>query len=207
MHDAAPRPIDGPYVLYAGKLATNKGVQYLLPALDRRRHRPGRSSSSATGRCARPLEAEAQRARRRRATMLGWLRSRRRSGRGCGTRALLAFPSYGPESLSRVLIEASALGAPIAAMNTGGTRDILQHGVTGLLSDDAAASRATWRALAADERLRARARRRGARVDAHAHFAAPSVVERVEQVYRRCCCRGPPDDARVPSASRSSPAR
>ena len=30
-------PLDGPYVLYAGKLATNKGVQYLLPALDARR--------------------------------------------------------------------------------------------------------------------------------------------------------------------------
>ena len=39
--------------------------------------------------------------------------------------ALLAFPSYGPESLSRVLIEAAALGVPIAAMDTGGTRDIL----------------------------------------------------------------------------------
>ncbi len=40
---------------------------------------------------------------------------------------MLAFPSYGPESLSRVLIEAAALGAPIAAMDTGGTRDIIQH--------------------------------------------------------------------------------
>ena len=35
MHSAAP--IAGPYVLYAGKLATNKGVQFLLPALARAR--------------------------------------------------------------------------------------------------------------------------------------------------------------------------
>ena len=35
---------------------------------------------------------------------------------------LLVFPSQGPESLSRVLLEAAALGVPIAAMETGGTR-------------------------------------------------------------------------------------
>ena len=48
---------------------------------------------------------------------------------------MLIFPSRGPESLSRVLIEASALGVPIAAMDTGGTRDIIEHDVTGLLSN------------------------------------------------------------------------
>jgi glycosyltransferase involved in cell wall biosynthesis len=41
---------------------------------------------------------------------------------------MLIFPSRGPESLSRVLLEASALGVPIAAMDTGGTRDIVEHG-------------------------------------------------------------------------------
>ena len=37
------------------------------------------------------------------------------------------LPSRGPESLSRVLLEASALGMPIAAMNTGGTADIVER--------------------------------------------------------------------------------
>ena len=65
---------------------------------------------------------------------------------------MLIFPSRGPESLSRVLIEASALGVPIAAMNTGGTRDIIEHERTGLLS-------ATPEGLARDvRRLRADAR-------------------------------------------------
>jgi glycosyltransferase involved in cell wall biosynthesis len=41
----------------------------------------------------------------------------------------------GPEPLSRVLIEASALGVPIAAMNTGGTPDIVVDKRTGLLSN------------------------------------------------------------------------
>ena len=51
--------------------------------------------------------------------------------------AALVFPSRGPESLSRVLLEAGALGVPMAAMDTGGTRDIIEHERTGLLSSTA----------------------------------------------------------------------
>jgi glycosyltransferase involved in cell wall biosynthesis len=97
--------------------------------------------------------------------------------------AALAFPSYGPESLSRVLIEASALGVPIAAMETGGTRDIVHHGRTGLLSKDAEGFARDLGALFKDDRLRA-ALGSHARIEARAAFAADSVVERIEQVYR-----------------------
>jgi glycosyltransferase involved in cell wall biosynthesis len=97
--------------------------------------------------------------------------------------ALLAFPSYGPESLSRVLIEAAALGVPIAAMDTGGTRDILHPGTTGLLSSDVEGFARDLARLAGDDRLRASIGA-AARADVHVRFAAPSVVERVEQVYR-----------------------
>ena len=68
---------------------------------------------------------------------------------------MLIFPSRGPESLSRVLIEASALGVPIAAMDTGGTRDIVEHDVTGLLSTIARRARG--------RRAPARGRRRASR--------------------------------------------
>ena len=47
---------------------------------------------------------------------------------------MLIFPSKWPEPLSRVLIEASALSVPIAAMNTGGTSDVIEDEETGLLS-------------------------------------------------------------------------
>ena len=97
---------------------------------------------------------------------------------------LLAFPSYGPESLSRVLIEGAALGAPIAAMDTGGTRDIITDRVTGLLSTDVDGFARSLGELAADERLRA-ALGHAARADVHIRFSATSVVERVEQVYRQ----------------------
>lgn len=176
----ASRPMDGPYALYAGKIATNKGTQFLLEAwagagvdwpLVVVGDGPARPAFAAEAR-ARGLDVRLQ-GWQDRDTVWAWMRHAR----------LLAFPSYGPESLSRVLIEAAALGVPIAAMHTGGTGDIIEHEVSGLLAADPAAFGADLRRLAHDERLRAAL---GARARAHAHdrFAAPSVVERVEQVYR-----------------------
>jgi glycosyltransferase involved in cell wall biosynthesis len=54
--------------------------------------------------------------------------------RWLGHAAMLIFPSNWPEPLSRVLLEASALGIAIAAMNTGGTSDVVVGEQTGLLS-------------------------------------------------------------------------
>jgi glycosyltransferase involved in cell wall biosynthesis len=177
---SAGRPAAGPYVLYAGKLATNKGVQFLLPALAQ----AGVDWPlviAGDGPLRGDLEAEA-RASGRDMRVLGWL-DRGQVWTWMRHATMLAFPSYGPESLSRVLIEAAALGVPIAAMNTGGTTDILQHRVSGLLSDDAAGFARDLGALAGDERLRS-ALGAAARAAAHTRFSAASVVERVEQVYR-----------------------
>jgi glycosyltransferase involved in cell wall biosynthesis len=177
---SASRPMAGPYVLYAGKLAPNKGVQHLLPALAEAGIQ-WPLVVAGDGPLRPALEAEA-RARRQPLRMLGWL-DRADVWTWMRHAALLAFPSYGPESLSRVLIEAAALGVPIAAMNTGGTTDILQHRVSGLLSADAAGFARDLATLAADERLRV-ALGAAARAAAHARFSASSVVERVEHVYR-----------------------
>jgi len=49
----------------------------------------------------------------------------------------LVFPSLWAEPLSRVLLEALALGTPIAAMVTGGTAEIVTDGDNGLLAEDA----------------------------------------------------------------------
>ncbi len=178
--DHAARPMPGPYVLYAGKLATNKGVQFLLRAVQ---------ESGITwpvvvagdGPLRQSLEAEA-RERGIALQVLGWI-GREDTWAWMRHASMLAFPSYGPESLSRVLIEAAGLGVPIAAMDTGGTRDILKHGETALLSSDAAGFSQDLARLFADERLRA-ALGAAARIDARAKFSADSVVDRVEQVYR-----------------------
>jgi glycosyltransferase involved in cell wall biosynthesis len=174
-------PMEGSYVLYAGKLATNKGVQYLLPAIER----AGLNMPVVVVGDGPLREAVAREASEKgldvrfagwqgRDDVWAWMRHA----------TILAFPSYGPESLSRVLIEAAALGTPIAAMDTGGTRDIVQHRVTGLLSSDAQGFARDLAELAADERLR-HALGHAAELDVHARFSATSVVERVEQVYRQ----------------------
>ena len=107
--------------------------------------------------------------------------------------SMLIFPSRGPESLSRVLLEASALGIPIAAMDTGGTRDIIDHEATGLLSTTpeglAADVRRLRQVAALRQRLGDAARRKMER-----EFDAAAVVARVETLYedlveRRRRCR------------------
>ena len=102
--------------------------------------------------------------------------------------SLLIFPSRGPESLSRVLIEASALGVPIAAMNTGGTPDIVIGEETGLLSATPDSLAEDVRRLRADEALR---RRLGAaaRSRAESHFDSPAVVARIERLYLELVAR------------------
>lgn len=178
--DVRDRTTGDPFVLYAGKLATNKGVQYLLPALDAAKidwplvvvgDGPLRAS----------LEADAT----RRGRVVRWLGWRNRTEvldlmRGA---TMLAFPSYGPESLSRVLIEASALALPIAAMNTGGTRDILTHNVTGLVADTADGFATDLARLAGEPALR---QQLGTAAAAHVRdkFEASQVAARVEAVYR-----------------------
>jgi glycosyltransferase involved in cell wall biosynthesis len=174
------RPMQEPYALYAGKIAMNKGVQYLIRAVKD----AGISWPlvvAGDGPLRSSLESEA-RAAGVDVRVLGWLPRSETVG-WIRHASLLAFPSYGPESLSRVLIEASALGVAIAAMDTGGTRDIVHPGLTGLLSADAESFSHDLGRLFRDARLRASLGAQ-ARVEAHSRFSAGSVVERVEQVYR-----------------------
>jgi glycogen synthase len=179
-HAHAARLLAGPYVLYAGKLAPNKGVQFLVDAV------AGAGITwplvvAGDGPLRGDLESSA-RARGVDLRVLGWVdRSQVLAWMRHAT--LLAFPSFGPESLSRVLLEAAALGVPIAAMDTGGTRDIIQPGVTGLLSTDPAGLSQDLARLSTDERLRA-ALGSAARADVRHRFSSQSVVARVEQVYR-----------------------
>jgi glycosyltransferase involved in cell wall biosynthesis len=180
-----PPPTANPHVLYAGKLAINKGVQFLLPALDAAQVR-WPLVVIGDGPLRTQLEADAK-ARGREVSWLGW-RDRPDVLQAMREATMLAFPSYGPESLSRVLIEASALGLPIAAMNTGGTGDIIRHEETGLLADTPDAFARDLARLAADAGLRARLGT-GAAVHARAQFEAARVAARVEAVYESLLTR------------------
>ncbi|MCU0251115.1 MAG: glycosyltransferase family 4 protein [Vicinamibacterales bacterium] len=173
-------PVKGPYAIFVGKLEQNKGTQFLLPALER----AGLSWPLVVvgdGRQRGALEADARRLNRD-VRFLGWL-DRPRVMAWLAHASLLVFPSYGPESLSRVLLEAAAIGIPIAAMHTGGTGDIIAHGVSGLLSATPEELGEHVARLAADRAL-AEGLARRAREHVDAHFDTALVVGRVEALYR-----------------------
>lgn len=173
------RPIAGPYALYVGKLAPNKGTSLLVPAVERAGlDWPLVIAGDGPERAA--IEAAAARAARD-VRILGWI-DRDAITAWMAHASMLIFPSRGPESLSRVLLEAAALGLPIAAMNTGGTPDIIVPESTGLLSDTPEALADDVRRLRADEELRGRLEHAAMR-HAEARFDAASVAARVEQLY------------------------
>ena len=179
--DRQPAPLDRPYALYAGKLETNKGVAKLLPAL-------AAAGDDVTLVVAgdgaeRPwLEAAARAAGRDvrcvgwlpRPAVLGWMRHA----------ALLLFPSHWPEPFGRVLVEAGALGCPVAALETGGVGDVVIHDETGLLSHDEDEFdrhvARLWHDAALRARLGAAAQRRVERM-----FDTPAVIAQVEALYER----------------------
>jgi glycogen synthase len=173
-------PARGPFALYVGKLAPNKGTRHLLTAVERA-ELPWPLVVVGDG-PDRPAVERWARESGRDVTLTGWLPREEALG-WLAAAAVLVFPSQGPESLSRVLLEASALGVPIAAMDTGGTRDIVLAGRTGLLSAGADALGDDVARLVRDPGL---ARRLGEAAMAHVEstFAAGPVVERIEGVYR-----------------------
>jgi glycosyltransferase involved in cell wall biosynthesis len=173
------RPLEGPYAIYAGKLAPNKGVAHLLGAV-RRAPLDWPLVVVGDGPLRSALEADA-RANGMDVRFTGWL-PRQETLRWLASASLLVFPSKGPESLSRVLIEAAALGLPIAAMKTGGTADILDDDVSGLLSSSAAELATDIARLRQDGTLRATL---GQAAAAHVErqFDAPLIAERTEALY------------------------
>lgn len=176
-----PAPLQGNYGLYVGKLEVNKGVLKLFAALSAARFDwpfiiVGDGAERAR------LEAEAQ-ASGRDVRFVGW-RPREEVLAWMRHATLLVFPSQGPEALSRVLLEAGALGVPLAAMDTGGTTDIVLHERTGLLSRTADGLGVDVARLRTDANLRVRLGR-AIRQHVDEVFASRVIVRRVETLYER----------------------
>jgi glycosyltransferase involved in cell wall biosynthesis len=168
------------FLLFVGKLEENKGARLLVPAV-------------AAARTGLPLvvlgEGSLAHTLKFDATaagvsliLRGWAH-RDDVLRAMGRATAIVFPSLWPEPLSRVLLEALALGAPMAAMDTGGTTEILDDGESGLVVADAAALPDAVARLAGDEALRRRLAE-GARARAEA-FSLAALIPRYEAVYRR----------------------
>jgi glycosyltransferase involved in cell wall biosynthesis len=175
-----PPDIRRPYAIYIGKLAPNKGSHKLMPAINAANltwpiivvgDGPGRAEAEA-----------AAKASGRDVRFTGWL-SREDALSWLAHASMLLFPSHGPESLSRVLLEASALGVAAAAMETGGTRDIIAHEATGLLSSSVDEFSEHIARLANSATLRARLGA-NARQLIDQRFDSRAVVQRVTTLYQ-----------------------
>lgn len=179
MASREPRPLDEPYAVYIGKLAANKGSA-LLPevVVAAKLNLPLVIVGDGPDRAAleRALQASGHRFR-----LTGWL-SRRETLVWLRHAELLVFPSRWPEPLSRVLLEASALGVPIAAMNTGGTGGILVHEENALLAGSVGQLAEHVRRLGDHPVLRERLRTTARRLVSE-KFSAPVVLDRVEALY------------------------
>ncbi|HEY0874627.1 MAG TPA: glycosyltransferase family 4 protein [Vicinamibacterales bacterium] len=173
------RPMPEPYALYVGKLAVNKGTDLLIDAIVRA-DLDWPLVIVGDGPDHTKLAAAARRSGRD-VRFKGWLDAAATAA-WIAHAGMLIFPSRGPESLSRVLIEASALGIPIAAMLTGGTADIIEDEITGLLSTDVNGLAEDVRRLRHGEVLR---HRLGAAAANRAveRFDSAIVVSRIEALY------------------------
>ena len=179
-------PLAGPFLLFVGKVEANKGVLELAGALRRAAGQvppAGRLPLVVAGDGSRGAWLEAELA------AAGWPARLLRWAdhdevlRLLARTTLLLFPSRWDEPLSRVLLEACACGAPILAMVTGGTGEILEDGISGALvppEEGALAERLV--ALLADEAGRRRLGT-GARQAAEERFAAPVVAGHMEELY------------------------
>lgn len=178
MVDAPTMTIPERFALFVGKLEANKGAQ-LLPELIQQ-VRPPAIVVAGDG----PLNAQIRQAAAQvnvPCVMLDWtdhddvLRLMARC-------EALWFPSSWDEPLSRVLLEALACGAPIVAMPTGGTPEIIVDGVSGVLAPDLTAFVTQAQRIHTDESWRQQLQH-GARTHAQKTFAVPVVIAQVQALY------------------------
>jgi glycogen synthase len=168
-----------PYLLYAGKLEENKGARLLLDIL--RRSRPNLPILIA-GEGA--LEPEFRQASAElNLHLLGWTEHAEVLRLMAHAEALL-FPSLWHEPLSRVLLEAGALGTLVCAINTGGTPDIIEDGVNGILANSIAEFASDLTYILQPERADYRSRLRySIRNTILEKFSQEVVLDRLETLY------------------------
>ena len=144
---------DGINVLYAGRFSREKGADLLADAFLAARERDPRLHLVLAG---GGPEEDALRARvGEHATFLGWLTGDDLA-RAYASADIFLFASR-TDTFGQVLLEAEASGLPVVAVDEGGPRSIVQHGVTGLLCPpDAGALSQAVAELASDPAWRAR---------------------------------------------------
>lgn len=179
-----------PLVLYTGQVAYHKGVLSLLAAVPHLAQAVPDVQVAIAGARHTSIDDHAlecaldQAGARARVRLLGHVPRERLPDWYCRA-AVFALPSY-YETFGISAIEAMACGLPVVATTAGGLPEVVEDGVTGLLTPpgDARALAEAITRLLRDPALRERMGRAG-RERALAYFMADRVAERMTAVYEQ----------------------
>jgi phosphatidylinositol alpha-mannosyltransferase len=191
--DAAPAALpDGRRIAWTHRLDPQKGFGVALPAFAALLEDVPDAHLVVGGDGAdRRLVGELGADVRARVTMLGSVPHERVAGvlRAC---EVAIAPATGQESFGIALVEAMAAGVPVVASDIPGYREVVRDRREGFLvpPGDAVALAAAIRSVLRDPALASRLAE-GGRARAEA-FAWPSVVDRLETVYREVGAATPP---------------
>jgi len=124
---------DEGYLLYFGRLSPEKGVYELLRAMVRLPHVPLIIAGDGPERPR--LEALAKELNLHQVLFAGMVHGEelQKLIAGC---SFSVFPSHAYETLGKSILESYAWGRPVVASDLGSRRELVQHGVTGLLYSD-----------------------------------------------------------------------
>lgn len=168
-------PEDG-YLMFVGALGRHKGVDVLLEARRRMHGKPPLlligTSSPGSPRIDDPEIVVARNVPSAQ-VMASWIRA-----------SVAVVPSVWNEPQGQVAIEATLLGRPVVASDVGGLRDVVRHGVTGLLvpPGDPGSLAAALDRLLENPDIRQRMGEAGRQ---HARqFEAAAVTSRIVEVFR-----------------------
>jgi hypothetical protein len=128
---------DALLVGYAGQFSESKGVSDFLAAAERVLECDDRcrfvlvGKMDETNACYRELSSHVrQRQLDEKIVFVGWMTDMERV---YATLDIMVVPSRHEEAAANVLIEAAAAGVPVIATRVGGTPELVDHGVTGIL--------------------------------------------------------------------------
>ena len=118
------------YLLYFGRLSAEKGARELLHAMARLPHVPLVIAGDGPERSS--LEALAKELNLKHVVFTGTVGGKK-LGKLIAGCSFSVFPSHAYETLGKSILESYAFGRPVIASDIGSRRELVKHGVTGLL--------------------------------------------------------------------------
>lgn len=190
--DVRPSAEDCPIVMLASRMLWDKGIGEFVEASRRLKQNGLAARFVLVGRCDEHNPAAIEPAQLRRWVEDGvveWWEHRDEMSQTLASATIVVLPSY-REGLPKVLLEAAACGKPLIATDVPGCRDIVTHGVNGLLvpARDSSALAAAIDSLLRDSSLRAAMGKAG-REAVMLAFSVEKVAGQVVALYRELLAR------------------